>query len=67
MDRVVGCPVRSCEVRCGGVEVEAAVWRGVCRTRGVHERAYRLILAFEPIQWWAMLYGDSSHLNMGRV
>ena len=37
------------------------------RSRARWSVSLDLFLAFEPIQWWAMLYGDSSHLNMGEI
>ena len=67
MDRVVGCPVRSCEVRCGGVEVEVAVWRGVCRIRGVHERAYLLTCVRTDAMVGHVACDELLHLNMEKT
>ena len=49
------------------MEVEVAVWRGVCRIRGVHERAYLLTCVRTDAMVGHVACDELLHLNMEKT
>ena len=56
--------MRSCEVRCGGVEVEVAVWRGVVAPAAFTSALVSLFGVRTDTTVGHVDWVDYSHLNM---